>query len=71
MSEVFVQRLEDGTMQESVATNLALVTTKRYVDNSHTRFETVHWSHSFLNILHKQNSNAIHNGKGRTIINET
>ena len=55
MSEVFVQRLEDGTMQESLATSLALLKNKRYVDNSHARFETVHWSHSFLNILNKQN----------------
>ena len=27
----------------------------RYVDDSHARFETVYQSHSFLNILNKQN----------------
>ena len=27
---------------------------KRYVDDSHARFETVQQSHSFLNILNKQ-----------------
>ena len=51
--EAFLQRLEDRAMQEFLATNLALLTFKRYVDDSHARFETVHQSHSFLNILNK------------------
>ena len=55
ISEAFLQRLEDKAMQEVLATNLAPLTYKRYIDDSHTRFETGHQSHSFLNILNKQN----------------
>ena len=55
ISEAFLQRLEDRALQEALATNLAPLTYKRYVDDSHARFETVHQSHSFLNILNKQN----------------
>ena len=55
ISEAFLQRLEDRAMQEALATNLAPLTYKRYVDDSHARFETVHQSHSFLNILNSQN----------------
>ena len=55
ISEAFLQRLEDKAIQEALATNLTPLTCKRYVDDSHTRFETVHQSHSFLNILNKQN----------------
>ena len=42
-------------MQETLALNLALSTHKRYVVDSHARFDTIHQSHSFLNILNKQN----------------
>ena len=55
ISEAFLQRLEDRALQEALATNLAPLTYKRYVDDSHARFETEHQSHSFLNILNKQN----------------
>ena len=55
ISEAFLQRLEDNAIQEAMPTNLAPLTYKRYVDDSHARFETVHQSHSFLNILNKQN----------------
>ena len=55
ISEAFLQRLEDGALQEALATNLAPLTYKRYVDDSHARFETEHQSLSFLNILNKQN----------------
>ena len=55
ISEAFLQRLEDRAMQEALVTNLAPLTYKRYVDDSHARFETVHQSHSFLNILNSQN----------------
>ena len=55
ISEAFLQRLEDKAIQEALATNLAPLTYKTYVDDSHARFETVHQSHSFLNILNKQN----------------
>ena len=54
-SEAFLQRLEDRALQEVRATNLASLRYKRYVDVSHARFETVHQSHSFLNILNKPN----------------
>ena len=55
ISEAFLQCVEDRAMQEALATNLAQLTYKRYVDDSHARFKTVHQSHSFLNILNKQN----------------
>ena len=55
ISEAFLQRLEDRAMQEALATNLALLMYKRYVNDSHARFETVHQSHSFLNISNSQN----------------
>ena len=42
-------------MQEVLATNLASLTYERYVDDNRARFETVHQSHSFLNIFNKQN----------------
>ena len=55
ISEVFLQCLEDKVMKEALVTNLALLIYKRYVDDSHARFKTVHQTHSFLNILNKQN----------------
>ena len=54
ISEAFLHCLKGRAMQEALATNLALLMYKRYVDDSHTRFETVHQSHSFVNILNKQ-----------------
>ena len=53
ISEAFLQRLEDRALQEALATNVAQLMYKRYVDDSHARLETVHQSHSFLNILNK------------------
>ena len=55
ISESFLQHLESRAMQEALVKNFALLTDKRYVDDSHARFETAHESHSFLNILNKQN----------------
>ena len=55
ISEAFLQRLKDRALQEALATNLAPLTYKRYVDDSHLSFEAEHQSHSFLNILNKQN----------------
>ena len=55
ISKTFIQCLEDKVIQEAVTTNLTLLTDKMDVDDSHTRFETVHNSHSFLNILKKHN----------------
>ena len=37
--DIFQQGLEDKTIQEALTTNLALVTYKRYVENSHKRFK--------------------------------
>ena len=37
--DVFQQGLEDKAIQEALTTNLALVTYKRYVENSHKRFK--------------------------------
>ena len=55
ISEAFLKRLENRALQEALATNLTLLTYKRYAHDSHARFETEHQSHSFLNILNKQN----------------
>ena len=60
ISEAFLERFEDSALQEALVTNLAPLTYKRYADNSHARFETVHQSHSFLNILDKQNKAIKH-----------
>ena len=54
ISEVSLQRLEDKAIQEALTINLAPLPGKRYVDDSHTRFEAVHQSHGFLNILNKE-----------------
>ena len=40
ISEAFLQSLKDKAMQETLATNLAPLMHKRYVDDSHARFET-------------------------------
>ena len=37
--DIFQQGLEDKAIQEALTTNLALVTYKRYVENSHKRFK--------------------------------
>ena len=49
------QRFEDKTIQEVLRVNLGPLSYKRYVDDSHARFEAIHQSHNFLNILNKQN----------------
>ena len=41
ISEAFLQRLENKAIQEALATNIAPLTYKRYVDDSHARFQTV------------------------------
>ena len=60
ISEAFLKRLKDRSFQEALATNLVPLTYKRYVDDRQARFETVHQSHSFLNILNKQNKAIKH-----------
>ena len=60
ISEAFLHDLEDRALQEALATNLSPLAHKRYVDDSHARFETVRQSHSFLNILNKQNKAIKH-----------
>ena len=52
--EAFLHRLEDKAVKKVLTTNLALLTYKRYVVDSGTRFKTVYQSHSFPNILNKQ-----------------
>ena len=55
ISEAFLQRLQNRALQKARATNFAPLRYNRYVDVSHARFETVHQSHSFLNISNKPN----------------
>ena len=47
--------MKEKAIQEALTTNLAPLTYERYVDDSHARFEAIHQSHIFLNILNKQN----------------
>ena len=42
ITETFPQCLEERAIQTGLATNLPPLTYKRYVDESHTRFKTVH-----------------------------
>lgn len=39
--KVFLQHLKDKATKKALATNLALLTYDRYVDDSHARFETI------------------------------
>ena len=48
ISEASLQCLEERALQEALATSLAPLTYKRYVDDSHARLETVHQSHNHI-----------------------
>ena len=54
ISEPFPQRLKDKAVKEILTTNLVLLTYKRYVVDSRTRFKILYQSHSFPSILNKQ-----------------
>ena len=41
ISEAFLQRLKDKTIQESLTTNLAPLTNKRKVDENHAGLKTI------------------------------
>ena len=56
LSECYLQRLEEKSVTLSFALNLSPKTFKRYVDDSHTRFENKQKSLQFLEILNKQDS---------------
>ena len=68
ISEGFLQCLENKAIQTALTTNLAPLTYKRYTDNSHTRFETIQQSHSFLNTFIKPNKAVMELLIGRTQI---
>ena len=53
-SECYLQRLEEKSIALSLALNISPKTFKRYVDDSHARFENKQKSLQFLEILNKQ-----------------
>ena len=56
LSECYLQRLEEKSIALSFALNISPKTFKRYVDDSHARFENKQKSLQFLEILNKQDS---------------
>ena len=54
VSECYLQRLEEKSIALSFALNISPKTFKRYVDDSHARFENKQKSLQFLEILNKQ-----------------
>ena len=56
LSECYLQRLEEKSIALSFALNISSKTFKRYVDDSHGRFENKEKSLQFLEILNKQDS---------------
>ena len=48
ISEASLECLEERALQEALATSLAPLTYKRYADDSHARFKTVHQSHNHI-----------------------
>ena len=56
LSECYLQRLEGKSIALSFALNISPKTFKRYVDDSHARFENKRKSLQFLEILNKQDS---------------
>ena len=55
-SECYLERLEENSIALSFAVNISPKTFKRYVDDSHVRFENKQKSLQFLEILNKQDS---------------
>ena len=53
LSECYLQRLEENSIALSFAVNISPKTFKRYVDDSHVRFENKQKSLQFLEILNK------------------
>ena len=56
LSECYIQRLEEKSIASSFALNISPKTFKRYVDDSHARFENKQKSLQFLEISSKQDS---------------
>ena len=47
--------MEDKAIQQALTSNFVLLAHKTYINDSQARFKTMKQSHSFLNILNKQN----------------
>ena len=56
LSECYLQRLEEKSIALSFTLNISPKTFKRYIDDSHARFENKQKSLQFLEILNKQDS---------------
>jgi hypothetical protein len=56
MSEAYLQFIESNAIQQALNFNIAPITYKRYVDDSHARFSTFDNANSFLAILNSQDT---------------
>ena len=56
VAEGFLQFIEKNAIDEALNSNITIKTFRRYVDDSHARFETHEDSNKFMNILNKQDS---------------
>ena len=54
IAEGYLQFLEQKAMQKALSKNISLKTYRRYVDDSHARFESEECSLKFLEVLNKQ-----------------
>ena len=54
MSEGYLQVLEEKAMQGALLNNISIKTYRRYVDDSHARFESKDCSMKFLDVLNQQ-----------------
>ena len=77
LSESYVQNLEQKAIAEALALNLAPTTYRRYVDDTHARFESKGQSREFQKILNKHDRKTLKKiindfeNKTRTTINTT
>ena len=55
ISEAFLQYLEQKPINQALLLKTQPITFRRYVDDSHSRFENIEQSKSFLQILNAQN----------------
>ena len=57
MAESYLQHLEEKAISVALSRNVSLISFKRYVDDSHARFENSSDADTFLKILNSQDSN--------------
>ena len=57
MAKSYLQHLEEEAISVALSRNVSLISFKRYVDDSHARFENSSDADAFLEILNSQDSN--------------